>query len=196
MRFLKLLVIGAVSIHFVCVLLASINSWGTIDKKYTQFRYIDSFFKQGWSFFAPVPVLSNIEIEYKCIYEEKISSWLKFEANLRNYFSPWSKIVPSANTSYIEEGIAGPIVFGSSERSNSFCLNGDCDQYLLEISRFHQYGLLNEIVTDLCTLNSNHKAIGHRVKINTYNLRYFSDLKSKTPLKIIDTTFLPAIEYF
>lgn len=195
MKFLKPFFVLIFSVHFVCVFLASIDSWALIDKKYTRFAYIDSFFKQGWSFFAPDPVLSNTEIEYKCIYQNKTADWVNFESELNNSLLPWSKILRSANTSYIAETLAGPLVFGTTQRSNMFCSNGDCDQYFLEVSKLKQYSLLKKIVSDLCHEKGGADVIGDRVKIKTYNLSYFSTLKNSLPKKTVDSVLLPIHEY-
>lgn len=195
MKLLRSLFIFLISIHFVCVILASIDSWGLIDKRFTQLGYIDSFFKQGWSFFAPDPVLSNTEIEYKCIYQNKTADWVNFENDLNKFLLPWSRFLPSANTSYIAETLAGPLVFGTSKKSNMFCSNGDCDQYFFEITKLKQFSLLKKIVSDLCHSQSKDDVIGDRVRVKTYNLSYFSSLKDSLPQKTVDSVLLPINEY-
>ena len=197
MKWLRIALITVFTVHFLCIFLSSIDVLKIVDHKYTQIAYVDSFFRQGWSFFAPDPVLSNTIIEYKCLSSEKIHAWKNFEKSLTENLSPWTFIFPSSNISYLADSLGNQLMFGTSKKANEFCSNGDCYQYFSEISRFSEYRQLKKIVMDLCLseLNSaSEKAFASRIRVSSYNLSFFSK-RAKNIQKHVDLIELPIHEF-
>lgn len=155
--------------------------------------YIDSYFRQGWAFFAPLPVVNYPLPEYQCIYSDKVKNWNNIITDLERS-KPASKFLISNNHDYLIESLVNRIIYTIPEEEYKSCGLGNCDLVQMKMTNLASYQKLSQITNDLCKKHDPNNLLGSKVKIILKNTKYFSDRMNNKGHVIYDFMELPVAE--
>lgn len=157
-----------------------------------QIFYIDSFFKQSWSFFGPKPIINNIDGEFKCINLEKVSNWENLSNALKENALPLSSIFISNNEEYIVETLVERIIYQTPEQLFNLCSKGNCSLAESYFNSESNYLKMKKIVKDNCKKDP--RNIAGKIRITVRNINYYSDTLVKKGTQINDIFEFSAFE--
>lgn len=179
-------------VHQFFVVTTALNN-SDIYKSLPSIYYTNSFFRQGWNFFAPKPRINSFNTELRCVSEDKVSNWLDLTTYLRESRSPFNYIFYSNNNDYIEEFTVGLVYFKSVTEESELCGVGDCS----ELSQSFNTGLManswHQLLKKICQ-EIDSKSIAGQGRITFKNLAYFSQ-KERTKDKYNDLLITDIYEF-
>jgi hypothetical protein len=158
-------------------------------------KFVNSFFRQSWSFFAPYPAVSATEGEFKCLYEDRVEPWANIGKELELQRSPLTKIFFSNNVDYLVDSLIEQAVWGVSPVAYEICERGDCSVVRQSLENSIGYKKLKRISKELCQHKIQDGLLGVKLRIIVKNVAYFSEHKSKGHKYINDILEMPAYEY-
>ncbi len=158
-------------------------------------KYVNSFFRQGWAFFGPYPIVNYIQVEFKCIFDNKVSDWKNLTRELEKSKAPLSSFIRTNDSEYIVDTHAERIVYSIPSEEYKLCEIGGCTDLFKKISQNQSYVKLNKISSDICSIKSADHLVGTELKIVIENFKYFSErLNKNIPRVFTDELTLPAKE--
>lgn len=156
--------------------------------------YINSYFRQGWAFFGPNPIINYPYAEFKCVYDNKIDKWENISSELEKSKRHYSRILISNDSDYIVDSWLEKVVYSISQEEYKLCDVGDCNFVQTKFQDNYGYRNLSRLTNNLCKSKGEGGLIGSKIKIVIQNINYFSDRKLNKNGSIDDVLELPVSE--
>ena len=137
--------------------------------------YINSFFRQGWAFFGPNPIINYPFGEFKCIYEDRVEDWKNISKELTNSRRPFSTILISNDSDYIVDSWLEKAMFSISQDEYRLCNIGGCEEVQNKIKQNSSFQNLSRLTNDLCNLSLRKGLVGSKIRVVIQNINYFSE---------------------
>lgn len=158
------------------------------------FKYAVTFFKQGWGFFGPNPILSNTSTDYKCILEDNIVDWRNIQKALIKIKSPFSDLLISNTSDYLIDSLSESTIADIPKNALSFCQQGDCSSANASILTSEYFKSLTKIAESVCFEQYGALLIGTRLRVTVQNISYYSDRLVKTGKTKDDIIIFPIVQ--